>query len=237
MNTLPIEIFVRHCFHSNLQECSSRVRPKWWNKEKVFHNFKKTANQPYVNYTILYDEFYGKYTDTFLKDETPVIFKAGGEAKSFLYTLDYVLSQDFHDETIIYFVEDDYLHRPNWETILREGFTLPVSYVTLYDHRDKYSSMYHDLMAKILITKSSHWRPTPSTTNTFATQFKTLKKDYLIHKYFSNGVEPSADHQKFLNLNQKGQYLISSIPGYSTHAHLEHLSPCIDWETILKENS
>jgi len=229
-----IEVFLRHCYYSKIQEQPNKERPEWWNKQKVFQNFKNTHNSETTNYTIFYDEFYGKIEDTFLSQEENVhIINAGGEAKSFLRTLEYVLQKDFDDDTIIYFLEDDYVHRPNWDVILQEGFDLPVSYVTLYDHRDKYTEMYSDLMSKILITENSHWKPVPSTTNTFATKFKTLKEDKKIHYQYSFNVEPTADHQKFLDLNQRGKYLISCLPGYSTHAVKEWISPCIDWKNYL----
>ena len=93
--------------------------------------------------------------------------------------------------------------------------------------------MYSDLMSKILITENSHWKPVPSTTNTFATKFKTLKEDKKIHYQHSFNVEPTADHQKFLDLNQRGKYLISCLPGYSTHAVKEWISPCINWSKYL----
>ena len=231
---MKIEIFLRHCFYSKLQEQPSRERPHWWNKEKVFKNFKNTLNTETTNYTIIYDEHYGKVEDTFLKNETNVhIINEGSEARSFIQTLKYIKSKNFDDDTIIYFLEDDYVHRPNWDTILMEGFSLPVSYVTLYDHGDKYQEMYSNLMSKILITENSHWKPIPSTTNTFAVKYKTLIEDFEIHKKYSTNVEPSADHQKFLELNQKSRYLISCLPGYSTHSHSHYLSPCIDWEKYL----
>jgi len=229
-----IEVFLRHCYYSKIQEQPNKERPDWWNKEKVFENFKNTLNAETTNYTIIYDEHYGKIEDTFLSSEENVhIINAGGEAKSFLRTIEYILSKDFDDETIIYFLEDDYVHRPNWDIILQEGFELPVSYVTLYDHRDKYTEMYADLMSKILVTKNSHWKPVPSTTNTFATKFKTLKEDKRIHYQYSMNTEPTLDHQKFLELNQKGRYLISCLPGYSTHSVKEWISPCIDWSQYL----
>lgn len=229
-----IEVFLRHCYYSKIQEQPNKERPEWWNKEKVFENFKNTLNPKTTNYTIVYDEHYGKIEDTFLSQESNVhIINAGGEAKSFLSTLKYVLSKDFDDETIIYFLEDDYVHRPGWDIILQEGFALPVSYVTLYDHKDKYTEMYADLMSKILITENSHWKPVPSTTNTFATKFKTLKEDKLIHYQYSTNTEPTLDHQKFLDLNQKGRYLISCLPGYSSHAVKEWVSPCINWRQYL----
>lgn len=229
-----IEVFLRHCYYSKIQEQPNKERPSWWSKEKVLQNFKNTLNPETTNYTIIYDEFYGKIKDTFLSQEENVhIISAGGEAKSFLRTLEHILKQEFDDETIIYFLEDDYVHRPNWDVILQEGFELPVSYVTLYDHKDKYTDMYRDLMSKILITENSHWKPVPSTTNTFATKFRTLKEDAKIHYQYSFNVEPTADHQKFLELNQKGKYLISCLPGYSTHCVNEWVSPCIDWSQYL----
>lgn len=229
-----IEVFLRHCYYSKIQEQPNKERPDWWNKEKVFQNFKNTLNPETTNYTIIYDEHYGKIEDTFLsREENVYIINAGGEAKSFLRTLEYALSKDFDDETIIYFLEDDYVHRPNWDVIMQEGFQLPVGYVTLYDHKDKYTQMYSDLMSKILITENSHWKPVPSTTNTFATKFKTLKEDKRIHYQYSTNVEPTADHQKFLDLNQRGRYLISCLPGYSTHAVEEWVSPCINWSQYL----
>jgi hypothetical protein len=229
-----IEVFLRHCYYSQIQEQPNKERPDWWNKEKVFHNFKNTLNPETTNYTIIYDEYYGKIENTFLSQEDNVhIISAGGEAKSFIMTLDYILSQNFDDDTIIYFLEDDYVHRPEWDIILQEGFTLPVSYVTLYDHRDKYTEMYADLMSKILITNHSHWKPVPSTTQTFAVKFKTLKEDKEIHQKYSTNTEPSQDHTKFLELNQRGKHLISCLPGYSTHSVKEWISPCINWSTYL----
>ena len=45
--------------------------------------------------------------------------------------------------------------------------------------------------------------PIPSTTNTFAIKMKTLKEGYIVQKKWSVGYEPSADHAKFIELNQR----------------------------------
>jgi hypothetical protein len=227
-----IEVFLRHCYTSKVN-LSGANRPDWWNKEKVFQNFKNTLNSETTNYTIIFDNYYGNQEDTFLKDEEVVTINCGGESKSFCKTLDHILSQNFDDDTIIYFLEDDYVHRPGWDKALIDGFTLPIDYATLYDHGDKYQEMYKDFMTKVLHTKLSHWMPIPSTTNTFAVKFKTLKEDYEIQRKWSTNYEPSADHAKFIELNQRGRNLISSIPGYSTHAHKDFLTPCIDWSAYL----
>jgi hypothetical protein len=228
-----IEVFLRHCYYSNVNS-STRNRPDWWDKEKVFNNFKTTLNLETTNCTIIYDKHYGERKDTFLKDETNVYeINCGKESTSFIETLNYILSQNFDDDTIIYFLEDDYVHRHDWDKILIDGFNLPVEYVTLYDHGDKYQEMYKDFMTKVLHTKLSHWMPVPSTTNTFATKFRTLKEDKDIHIHYSTNHEPSFDHGKFIQLHQRGRNLISCIPGYSTHSHIDFLSPCIDWSSYL----
>lgn len=229
-----IHVYLRHCYYSKIQENPGKQRPEWWNKEKVFQNFKNTLNSETTKYTIIYDEYYGKIKDTFLSQETNThIINCGGEAKSFLKTLEYIQTQNHSSEDIIYFLEDDYVHRPEWDKILMEGFTLPVSYVTLYDHKDKYGDYYSEFRTKVLHTKSSHWMATPSTTNTFATKYSTLIEDFEIHNKYSTGVEPSTDHYKFLELSQRGRFLISAIPGYSTHCQNNLLSPCIDWKKFL----
>lgn len=229
-----IEVFLRQCYYSKLQELPSRGRPDWWDKEKVFNNFKRTYNPETTNYTIIYDEYHGEIGKTFLKEEkNAYIINEGGEAKSFIKTLDYIASKNLDPETIVYFLEDDYIHRPNWDLVLLEAFELPIHYVTLYDHKDKYMHWYDDFRTKILHTKSSHWMPTPSTTNTFATKYITLLEDIHIHRTYSTNCEPSNDHQKFLDLAGNGRRLISSLPGYSTHCHRHLLSPCINWEDHL----
>jgi len=231
---MKINVYLRHCYYSKIQESPGKQRPEWWDKEKVFQNFKNTLNPEATSYTIIYDEHYGKIEDTFLSQEENVhIINAGGEAKSFIGTLKYIQTQNHSAEDIIYFLEDDYVHRPNWDKILMEGFELGANYVTLYDHADKYMEFYSEFRTKILHSKSSHWMATPSTTNTFAVKYSTLMKDFSVHHKYSTGVEPSADHQKFLELAQNGRVLVSSVPGYSTHCQVDLLSPCIDWSTYL----
>ena len=229
-----IEVFIRHCYKSSV-ESSEQNRPTWWKgKKAVLDNFKRTINPETTNYTIVYDNHRGSILDTFLKDEPNVYeIDAGIDGKSFTETLGYVFSQNFDDDTIIYLLEDDYVHRPNWDKILMDGFNLPVDYVTLYDHGDKYQEMYKDFMTKVLRTELSHWMPTPSTTSTFAAKFKTLKEDADLHIKYSVGYKQRQDHASFMELHQRKRVLISSIPGYSTHCQKEFLAPCIDWKEYL----
>ena len=240
----PIQVFLRQCYYSKLQEHPDRKRPSWFNKYKAFQNFKNTIDLKLADYHIIYDECYGKINDTFLKEEKNVkIINVGNECDSFVETLNFIKSKNYSADTIIYFLEDDYVHRSKWCEILLEGFTLNPSYVTLYDF-DYFlndSSFY-----KLLTTKSTHWRAVPATTNTFACKFSTLLEDYEVHKEYSSnkaikvidGFHFSKDYDKFWKLSQDyGKYLISCLPGYSTHCDNNHLSPFIDWNEIININS
>ena len=53
-----INVYLRHCYYSMIQESPGKQRPEWWDKEKVFQNNKNTLNPETTNYTIIYDEHY-----------------------------------------------------------------------------------------------------------------------------------------------------------------------------------
>ena len=79
-----------------------------------------------------------------------------GNSGSFRFALN--LAFDYSDDTVVYFVEDDYLHLPESLTCLMEGIKAS-SYVSLYDHPDKYGHMYDfGEVTKVFKTESSHWK-------------------------------------------------------------------------------
>ena len=229
----PIEVFLRHCYSSPNQNLPSRKRPSWFDKQKVFENFKRTINPALANYTVIYDNHFGPPPE-FLKDEKLIEINAGNEASSFLQTLDYIESLNLDPETIIYLLEDDYLHREGWCSIMLEGFELGFDFQSLYDHKDKYLH-YPDLSSKLAISNSCHWRSTPSTCNSYAFKLKTYLKDTdLTRKHSQNQANNvSNDNGKFIELWNRGYTLYSPIPGFSTHCEAELLSPCTDWENII----
>jgi len=229
-----IEVFVRHCIFSDISW--HKERPPGFSREKCHANLLQTADPTLANLTWLLDIAKGPRSTHFLPPHLfPLIeISEGTEAGSFLRLLDHVLGLSLHPETIVYFVEDDYLHRGGWVDVLLEGFQIPsVDYVTLYDHRDKYFlPMYHTLQSRLFLTPSTHWRSTPSTTHTFATKVKTLLRDEKIHRKYSTGRKISADHDKFCALGKKGRLLVSPIPGWSTHAEVAYASPFQEWKVF-----
>ena len=236
----PIEVFIRHCYYSKIQELPDRIRPSWFNKIKVFENFKNTLNPDLINYTIVYDEFYGSIDKTFLAKEKNVeIIKCGNECDSFLKTLEIIQSKNLSDDTIVYLLEDDYLHRPGWSEVMLEGFEINSHYLTLYDFDFFIAKGW---LCEIFTTPSSHWRAVPATTNTFACKYKTLIEDIEIQKEYSiYGIREmdeysySRDYNKFWELQKQERYLISPMPGWSTHCEENHLSPIIDWKKVVNE--
>lgn len=234
----PIEIFVRHCNYS--ANSVGKQRPEWFSREKCWQNLLNTFNSDLANITVVFDGEVNQ--DHFLYkplqrgvDWGIVNYDGGNDAKSFLNLLNYVKSLNLNDETIIYLLEDDYLHKPNFCELLLELWEyMDVDYATLYDHSDKYwLPMYIGLQSSIYTSASCHWRTTPSTTNTYACKAKTLIRDFEIHSRFCNLEKGyTEDHAKFTCLWQNGSNLVSPIPGWSTHVETQYLSPCVDWSKI-----
>lgn len=229
-----IEVFVRHCLLSKASLHKRRF-PQF-SREACHHNLLSTSDLNKVNFTFFLDVGQGSKQDHFLKEMPNVVeIRAGSESSSFLQLLDYVEKRQLAPETLIYFLEDDYLHKPGWVDLLLEAFRLQVAdYVTLYDHCDKYFfPQYKGLKSEIFMTPSAHWRTIPSTTNTFACRYQTLMRDLSLHRQFSKDRKITADHAKFIALQKRGAVLISSLPGWSTHVEPEFASPCFDWEHLL----
>jgi hypothetical protein len=236
---MKIKIFVRHCnFSAN---SATKNRPEWFSRELCWKNLKNTIDNN-TEITVLFDGEPNK--DHFLNNDKEgynlVCMPAGNDAKSFLNLLEYIQTLSFDDTDIIYFLEDDFIHKPNWCNILREGFDyIDTDYITLYDHNDKYFySMYQDLTSKILCTPSTHWKSIPNTTNTYASLAPTLLKDIDIHLQYCDLIgKCTRDFDKFNHLEKIGRTLINPIPGYSTHCEPEFLSPLVDWEKIVQQTT
>jgi hypothetical protein len=144
-----------------------------------------------------------------------------GNSKSFRYALDLAIHK-YEDGDAVYQVEDDYLHLDGSENTILEGIE-KADYVSLYDHPDKYMSSSPNPLVKdsgeitrVILTASTHWKFTNSTTMTFAARVKTLKKDYRVIQLYCRPERP-LDFQMFCALRKMGRMLITPIPGQSTH--------------------
>jgi hypothetical protein len=162
----------------------------------------------------------------------------GHGAGTFNLALDEAL--EYNDDDIVYFIENDYLHKPESVKILKEGFELGASFVALYDHPDKYldpSNGGNPYSAggaedtRVYLTDSCHWKITNSTTMTFAAKVSTLKRAEPILRKHTSGTHPD-DFQMFLELRQQGELLITPLPGYATHGETAWLSPLTDWSKV-----
>lgn len=166
-------------------------------------------------------------------------YQGGSSAGSWKYAVEYAINT-LQDDDYCYFVEDDYLHKKGSEIILQEGLEIS-DMVSLYDHKDKYipatdgGNMFIDSdggeITKVILSKSTHWKMTNSTTMTFACQLKTLKEDLPIWKKWTMESTHPHDFQAFLEI-LKHRSLITPIPGYSTHCEPAWASPLINWELV-----
>lgn len=225
----PIHIFVRH--NNKSVDRKKDVRPEWFSFQKCFDSLLVDN----ADITICLDGKIENHNVDFRGHEV-IEFSGGSDHASFDFLLETVVTKDLDADTIVYLVEDDYLHRPGWENILIDAFkSFNVDYVTLYDHPDKYfAPMYNDLQSKLLVGGLSHWRSTPSTCNTYAGKMSTFKKHWDIHKMFCRPdiTHDGYDHTKFVHLWDNGSNLISCVPGYSTHCEKPFLSPLVDWSSL-----
>jgi len=181
--------------------------------------------------------------DTGIKTE---YITGGSSAQSFRIALEYAIN-NFDDNEIVYFVEDDYLHLQNSRKILLEGMSYSNGiYLSLYDCPDKYRSEHCPYVnpkidnsggevTRVIITKSHHFKASNSTTLTFATRINTLKEDWEVWKkwcFVDNSQIHPHDYEAFLELGERGRSLLTPIPSLSTHTEPLWLAPLIDWRKI-----
>ena len=165
----------------------------------------------------------------------------GSGAGTFNLALDIALERN--EEDIIYFLENDYLHKPDAAGIICEGFQTGHSFVSLYDHPDKYVNPEDrgnpfcenkSERTNLYLTNSCHWKVSNSTTMTFASKAGIINKTIDIMRKHTTGTHPN-DFQMFLDLSKHGHKLVTSVPGFSTHGETRWLSPLTDWEKISEE--
>lgn len=227
-----IHIFYRHTEKNKI----NNGRPEWFNYEKCFVNLLRTIEnyRDRITLTVIMD---GEISENFIEKYREKYdlhsMKFYDAIKSHLGLIHYLRDNKskFNDDDILYTLENDYLHLNDWTLkidSLYKKYGNVLSYVTLYDHNDKYFyPQYSNLTSQILVTDDHHWRVVSSTTATYMVKAKIYFDDLDI---WLKGQE---DHPTFLYLQQhKNRCVVSPVPGISTHCMTRYLSPTVDWKSI-----
>jgi hypothetical protein len=226
---MKIHIFYSHY---NVTGTDYKLRPIWFDYEKCFINLLSTIKEKDIDLHVVMDgkiedNWIRKYKDMYITHEI-----VGGNMRDAGWQMFKIAlkSDTIKDDDLIYFLENDYLHVPGWDKHVLDLYQTfnNLNYVTLYDHYDKYfAPIYDDLVSKIFVTNYYYWRTTPSTCGSFIISKKLWKEDYNFH------VSIEGDHNKWIAINQsKERFILSPIPGLSTHCMEGLLSPTIDWDQI-----
>jgi len=212
-----------------------KVKPAYINNKKCLQNALSVFSNS--KWKIIADNT-SEETDSYIPSEYIQKVNQGNGAKTFNLALDYALS--LPDDEIVYFLENDYLHKPNSEKILEQVFSLNPSFVSLYDHPDKYIEPKNggnphcegrSEKTRVYISNYCHWKITNSTTMTFASKVSTLKKTESIFRKYSQGTYPH-DFHIFSELKKMGYITISPIPSLSTHGESRWLAPFVEWSSL-----
>ena len=146
-----------------------------------------------------------------------------------------------HSKDLIYFVEDDYIHKKEsiGEMILayekissetnKELFLCPVDYPYLYKNTKN---------TNILIGNRYHWRTVNESLLTFMTSKKLIEKHW--DQLTQMAENESAPFETLLHQIYEGEICLSPIPSLAMHCtnvnSVFGLSPNINWKKIWDEN-
>lgn len=244
-----LEVFYRASSFEN----PKTPRPKWFSKVLCLKNFINAFAPvaPIATFHLVYD---GVVEKDFLELAEPVgtvtELPSVGNAPSCWHALQE--AAQLPDETLAYFVEDDYLHCPEALIKLIDcHHDVVADYITLYDHPVRYMTDYFDgndwplVKDAILLSRSHHWRTVESTCMTFAASAGVLKKDMEIFDTYVGQVEKPQDRALFRHLQGLGKYrdcssmrlrlLIGPVPSLATHCHEPWLAPLVDWSKLAQQ--
>lgn len=230
----------------------NKVKPVYINNETCLMNAVKTISAYHltkVSWLFIADNISEKTFAMIERIMLPTDYiwtinrvSVGNGAGTFNIALDHALT--CNDTDIIYFLENDYIHRSEWSMVLVEGISnIGADYVSLYDHPDKYIPAIRGgnpeisgdcgEETKVFLSPSSHWKLTNSTTMTFAAKVSILKRDEAILRKWTTIDEYPRDFDMFMELREAGRSLITPIPSVATHGETAWLAPRIDWGSFV----
>jgi hypothetical protein len=230
---MKIHIFYSHY---NVAGSDNKSRPVWFDYEQCFKNLLKTTHEKNIEIHVAMD---GSIEDNWIakyKDRYDYLEFKGGDTKSVtLGVYNFVKNYPIDNGDLIYILENDYLHVDNWVEKVNTLFSSfsGLTYVSLYDHNDKYFlPAYSELVSRIWATSDLHWRSTPSTCGSYITTKQIFDEDFEDH---TGVTTPVGDHHKWLFLGStKGRFLLTPMPGLSTHCMEGLMSPTIDWKSTIQ---
>ena len=121
--------------HSNPE----KIKPDYASKENCLRTLVREFGSD--DLYVLCDNVSEETFEIVKKYSENVELTNNGNTGSFLYSWKkaYDLTKDMSEDTLVYFIEEDYIHRRGSKNILMEAFSdLNAPYATLYDHPDKY---------------------------------------------------------------------------------------------------
>lgn len=233
--------------------------PSYFTNENCLNNFLKYFTLRDTDNLIVIADNIGEQTELFLKSLNLNYIKTSlGNSGSFDFSMIHAMD-NAKESDIVYFVENDYLHRPGSREAMDEAFIgMKADYVSLYDSPEKYNNHYNlnygtyvnfgqnlfnDFTSKIYSGVNCYWRTSNTFTMTFATSALMLKNDYDIFKYnmHYNGDRSRQmheyrsiprDYELFLMIaTVRNRNLLTPMPGYCTHGDI--LSPHVDWKNFI----
>lgn len=144
-------------------------------------------------------------------------------------------------QELIYFVEDDYIHEPDWlkESLAfyqkaRQLFNKEVI-LHPYDCPDRYIDCY---LSYVLLGQSRHWRQIDKTTCTFLIHRSVLEEFWDRYMHLSlYGKDPSVSEDNTINPIYRMVPCFSPIPTLAVHMQYEWtISPFVDPKTFWEKN-
>lgn len=235
-----IHIFLRETNHNK----PNNERPGWFNYERCFKSLLDTLDSEVSKLTVVFD---GKpqnhYVDKYKKthDYDIVEINAGNDFNSNTKTFEYINSlTNIKPNDLIMVQENDYLFLPWISDVLflyHHNTNYEIwdnTYISLFDHLDKYIfntptlmskeySMYSDLKSQIYLGGSRYWRTVPSTCGSFIMSKIVFDKDLDIH------TSGDADNTRFGECQKRGRKVLSPMPALATHCNKYFISPYVNW--------
>lgn len=220
------------------------VRPDWFDHDKCFLNLLNTVDNNVESVIVSFDGDSNEFIKNFKAhpnwskvDLRPCLDE--GSYANFFNALN-IVENELPEDSICYFLENDYLHVPNWPNKIKEVYESNVNfhYLSLYDHlqhyyladnRKKCRDKYKNLKSSIFTTSTHHWRTIPMTCMSWISTIKNMKEDMSLLR------DIVIDEPFFKAIHEAGKVLICPIPGLSTHCIYDYLSPAVNWDTVLEE--